>query len=405
MKKTIVFFLLAVTFACTEKKDLQILVENPLAMDRKSEMVELSPEELSSIKGKYGEQFIITDAGGTEIAYQLTFDGKLIFQVSVGANSNSTYTVLAGTPKQYETIACGKYYPQRVDDVAWENDRVAFRTYGPALQTSGERAFGYDVWTKRVSHPVVEARYNKELNPETLAKIAELRKTDPKAAGELSRSVSYHVDHGDGLDYYSVGPTLGGGTSALMHDDTIIYPYCYKTQDILDNGPLRFTVKLTYHPLTVGDNSKVIETRIISLDAGSQLNKGVITYNNLTKNTPVATGIVLHEPSDVYKADAAKGYIAYADPVDPENGQVYVGAVFPNKVKEAKPVYFSDEEKKDRKANGHVLAISDYAPGSEYTYYFGGGWSKWGFRSFEEWATYIQAYAEKIKAPLKITLK
>ena len=107
--------------------------------------------------------------------------------------------------------------------------------------------------------PVVEARYAGELNPETKAKIAELKKTDPKAAQELYQSVSYHVDHGNGLDCYKVGPTLGGGTAALMPDGEIVYPYCYATQDILDNGPLRFTVKLVYNPLTIKGDSTVIE--------------------------------------------------------------------------------------------------------------------------------------------------
>lgn len=86
-----------------------------------------------------------------------------------------------------------------VDDVAWENDLTAFRAYGPALQETGERAFGYDIWTKyNTTEPVVEARYEGELNPDMKAKIAELGKTDPKAAQELYRSVSYHVDHGNG---------------------------------------------------------------------------------------------------------------------------------------------------------------------------------------------------------------
>ena len=34
---------------------------------------------------------------------------------------------------------------------------------------------------------MLEAMYAKELDKETLAKIAELKKTDPKAAAELSR--------------------------------------------------------------------------------------------------------------------------------------------------------------------------------------------------------------------------
>ena len=45
------------------------------------------------------------------------------------------------------------------------------------------------------------------LNKEKRAKIAELRKTDPKAASELQRAISYHIDHGYGMDCYAVGPT------------------------------------------------------------------------------------------------------------------------------------------------------------------------------------------------------
>ncbi len=406
MKRIIALVFMAAAVACTPEKDMQIEVTNPIAQDRQNEMIELPAEKVSSIQAKYGNAFIITDSDGKEVAYQLTYDDKLILQASVSAHETSVYTIKKGTPSFYETVACGKHYPERVDDIAWENDRIAFRTYGPALQATGERAFGYDIWTKRVSHPVVEARYEKELNPETKAKIAELRKTDPKAAQELASATSYHNDHGDGLDYYSVGPTLGGGTAALMEDGNIIYPYCYKTYEILDNGPLRFTVSLTYNPLTIGENANVIEKRLLSLDAGSQLNKVSVKYENLNKKTPIASGIVMHEPSDVYKADAAKGYIAYADPKDPVNGQIYVGAVVPQtqKLSQADAVYFSDAEKKERKANGHVLAISEYAPGSEYTYYFGGGWSKWGFASPEDWFSYIDKYAERINNPLKVVV-
>ena len=304
-----------------------------------------------------------------------------------------------------EVLACGRQYPERVDDIAWENDLTAYRMYGPALQATGERAFGYDVWVKSVKEPVVEARYASELNPETMEQIAKLRKTNPKAADELYHSVSYHVDHGNGLDYYKVGPTLGAGTSALLANDSIVYPYCYKDYQILDNGPLRFTVKLVYNPLTVKGNNNVIENRIISLDAGSQMNKFTITYDNLTEATPVVTGIVLHEPSKDYQADTAKGYIAYADPADPVNGQIYVAAVFPEKVNEAKAITFSDKEKAERGADGHVLAYSTYTPGCSYTYYSGAGWSKWGFENSSKWFDYVQKFAQNLKEPLTVTIK
>ena len=205
--------------------------------------------------------------------------------------------------------------------------------------------------------------------------------------------------------YYKLGQKLGAVTSAILANDSIVYPYCYKDYQILDNGPLRFTVKLVYNPLTVKGNNNVIENRIISLDAGSQMNKFTITYDNLTEATPVVTGIVLHEPSKDYQADTAKGYIAYADPADPVNGQIYVAAVFPEKVNEAKAITFSDKEKAERGADGHVLAYSTYTPGCSYTYYSGAGWSKWGFENSSKWFDYVQKFAQNLKEPLTVTIK
>lgn len=399
-------------FACSESKTVTVTVANPTALERNAEMVEVSMSDVSAkLQLADTAQIVVLDADGQQVPYQITYDEKVIFPATVKANGTASYTIKAGTPATFDVKACGRHYPERVDDVAWENDLVAFRAYGPALQATGERAFGYDVWTKyNTTEPVVEARYASELNPETKAKIAELKKTDPEAAKKLYQSVSYHVDHGNGLDCYKVGPTLGGGTAALMAGDTIIYPYCYKTQEILDNGPLRFTVKLEYNPLTVKGDSSVIETRVVSLDAGSHMNKTVVAYSNLREAMPVATGIVLHEPNGAVVADAAAGYITYVDPTDNvnnNNGKIFVGAAFPAPVKEAKSVLFPEQEKKELRggADGHVLAISDYEPGSEYTYYWGSAWEKADIKDAAAWNTYVGEFAQKLRAPLTVTIK
>ena len=269
MKKVFLFVAaVLLCLACNEAgRTVSVTVSNATSLERSGEMVEVSMGEVSSkLHLPDTAQIVVVDAEGQQVPYQITSDEKVIFPVTVQANGSAVYTIKAGIPQECPVKACGRYYPERVDDVAWENDLTAFRAYGPALQETGERAFGYDIWTKyNTTEPVVEARYEGELNPDMKAKIAELGKTDPKAAQELYRSVSYHVDHGNGLDCYKVGPTLGGGTTALMAGDTIIYPYCYATQEILDNGPLRFTVKLVYNPLVVKGDSTIIETRIITL--------------------------------------------------------------------------------------------------------------------------------------------
>ena len=408
MKKYFSLSLLALLAACGPKQstDFTVTVTNDLSFDR-AEMVEVPISEVAKkVQLIDEEQYIVLDAEGNQVAYQITYDDNLLFPVNVKAGDKAVYTVAVGEPIEAEPLVYGRHYPERVDDIAWENDRTAYRAYGPALQAKGERAFGYDAWVKRVPGLVVEQRYANELNPDTQAEIARLRKERKHdEANELYHSVSYHVDHGNGLDCYKVGPTLGCGTAALMQGDAILYPYCWKEYEILENGPLRFTVKLTYNPLVVGKDS-VVETRIISLAQGSQLNKTVVSYAGLSKAAPVATGLVIHpENPTAYVLEGDKGYIAYADLTDNVNngnGIIYVGAVMPEKVTEAKAQMFADKEAKERGASGHVLAISNYKPDTEYTYYWGSGWSKYGFDSMEAWTTYLDRYAQSVRNPLKV---
>ena len=393
-------------FACNDSRTVTVTVTNPLAMERSNEMVEVSMETVTDRLGLADTaQIVVLNADGQQVPYQITYDGKVIFPAAIAAGGTATYTIQTGTPEAFDVKACGKCYPERMDDMAWENDLVAFRAYGPALQAKGERGFGYDLFTKyNTTEPMLEAMYAKELDKETLAKIAELKKTDPKAAAELSRERSYHIDHGYGMDCYAVGPTLGAGVAALMVNDTIIYPWCYKNQEILDNGPLRFTVKLEFTPLTVKGDSTVVETRLITLDAGSHLNKTVVSYSNLKETLPIVAGIVLHEPDGAVVADAANGYITYVDPTTgPDNGKIFMGAAVPAVVKDAKTVLFSEKEKKERNnADGHVLAVSDYEPGSEYVYYWGFAWDKADIKTADAWNRYMADFAQKVRNPLTV---
>ena len=393
-------------FACNDSRTVTVTVTNPLAMERSNEMVEVSMETVTDRLGLADTaQIVVLNADGQQVPYQITYDGKVIFPAAIAAGGTATYTIQTGTPEAFDVKACGRCYPERMDDMAWENDLVAFRAYGPALQAKGERGFGYDLFTKyNTTEPILEAMYAKELDKETLAKIAELKKTDPKAAAELSRERSYHIDHGYGMDCYAVGPTLGAGVAALMVNDTIIYPWCYKNQEILDNGPLRFTVKLEFTPLTVKGDSTVVETRLITLDAGSHLNKTVVSYSNLKETLPIVAGIVLHEPDGAVVADAANGYITYVDPTTgPDNGKIFMGAAVPAVVKDAKTVLFSEKEKKERNnADGHVLAVSDYEPGSEYIYYWGFAWDKADIKTADAWNRYMADFAQKVRNPLTV---
>ena len=393
-------------FACNDSRTVTVTVTNPLAMERSNEMVEVSMETVTDRLGLADTaQIVVLNADGQQVPYQITYDGKVIFPAAIAAGGTATYTIQTGTPEAFDVKACGRCYPERMDDMAWENDLVAFRAYGPALQAKGERGFGYDLFTKRdTSEPILEGMYAKETDKETRAKLKELKKTEPEKAAGLLKELSYHIDHGHGMDCYAVGPTLGAGVAALMVDDSIIYPWCYKSQEILDNGPLRFTVRLEFNPLTVKGDSTVVETRLITLDAGSHLNKTAVSYSNLKETLPIVTGIVLHEPDGAVVADAANGYITYVDPTTgPDNGKIFIGAAVPTVVKDAKTVLFSEKEKKERNnADGHVLAVSDYEPGSEYVYYWGFAWDRADIKTAAAWNQYMADFAQKVRNPLTV---
>lgn len=408
MKKTILSCLAAcLLLACENNRTMTVTVGNPLDMERSGEMVEVPMAEISDqLKLADTAQIVILDAEGVEVPYQITYDEKVIFPVTVGAGSSATYTIEPGNPAPVDTKTCGRQYPERLDDIAWENELVGFRAYGPALQARGERGFGYDLFLKRgTSEPILEEFYAKELDKEVRKRASEMKKTDSEGAAELLRSISYHIDHGYGMDCYAVGPTLGAGVAALVADGEIVYPWCYKDFEVLDNGPLRFTVKLIFNPLTVKGDSNIVETRVISLDAGSHLNRTAVSYEGLKETLPVVTGIVLHDDGAI-TTDADNGYMTYVDPTNgPDNGKVFVGAAFPADIKDAKAVKFSADEKKQRaNAEGHLLATSDYEPGSTYVYYWGFGWDRANVKDANAWNSYMTAFVQKVRNPLTVTI-
>lgn len=219
--------------------------------------------------------------------------------------------------------------------------------------------------------------------------------------------VSFHVDHGNGMDVYAVGPTLGGGTAALLVDnDSIVYPYCFKEWEVLDNGPLRFTTRLVYNPLTVASDTNVVETRVISLDRGSHLNRTTVSYSGLSAKGRVAPGIVVHRQNpDGSSIDAENHYMAYADSTDNAangNGVIFVGVMVPGE--------FDDMINKSLNAPvgdavGHLLAPVEYTPDSPFTYYWGSGWSKGDVATMDEWEEELKSAYRKSQSPLKVTVK
>ena len=262
---------------------------------------------------------------------------------------------------------CGEIRPDRMDDLAWENEYSGYRAFGPYLKKKGDPSYGYDIFTKSVTWPVLHDRYDKSLGPE---------------------KISYHIDHGDGMDAFAVGPTLGCGTAALVDHSGIVYPWCWEEAEIIENGPKRFRVQLTYSPIMV-DGQEVIEHRLITLDSGSRLNRVDITYDGLDRKYPIVVGIVVHEenPTAYFANDTVIATADLGDRNIGQNGEIYCGAMLPQGFDSCA---FHPFDQPRGSAIGHVLGYSTYQPGKSFTYWFGSGWSKGGINGLEEWVGLIR---------------
>ena len=371
-------------------QQVRLHVTNPTSSQRQ-EVVEADLQAICQSLGlKTSEALIVRNALGQQIACQTSHDGKLLIDVSIQPKGMATYTISRGQPSPFMPQVCGRIYPERLDDLTWENDRGIYRMYGPALQRTGERSFGTDVWVKNTPDPVVEHRYR--LHNWGWHQGDSLKKAGKREEGEeIFRNTSFHLDHGYGMDVYSVGASLGCGAPALMKDGQLLFPYCFADCKILDNGPLRFTAELTYD--TTADSTT--EHRIVTLDKGSHYNKMTVWYDGIRHPVTLAAGVVLHGEENVIQG---KDYVLYADPTDnPKvHPQIYVGVLFPEGIDEATRL--------DGKP-AHAVGLVRQYKGRPYTYYFGSAWSRYDVRTLSHWQLLAEEYLSNIRHPLTVQLE
>lgn len=294
---------------------------------------------------------------------------NVLIQVKVAPKSVLQLIVNREKPPVAQTKTYARYVPERFDDFAWENDVVAFRMYGKALEGRGDDAQGMDYWAKRTEDLVIDKWY---------------------------RENDYHKDHGEGMDYYSVGQTLGAGDIALYYGDKIHFTKHYRQHQILDNGPLRTTFRLTFEPQEFEGNT-VSLTKTISLDAGQQFNRIEVNLNNKNAtNTPMVVGIAKRNENDPkFEYDESDRTLWYWEPDMNKSGHTGVAVVVPR----TKVQFIPNDAKQ-------FLLKTVIKNRSPFVYYSGAAWNRAGkITSAHQWEDYVEHFAESIKKPLKVKLK
>lgn len=375
MKK---IFLLAATaallMACGGAK---VKVTNPLKLDRTNETVEISWQEVQAkVSDATPENIVVIAPDGSQQPSQVLYNGgtepqALIFQATVAGNSSATYTLETGQREAYPAQAFGRYVPERMDDFAWENNLIAHRMYGPALEATGEISNGIDIWLKRTDSLIIDKWFKPGYN--------------------------YHSDQGEGLDCYKVGRTLGAGAMAPYEKDSLWLGNNYIRYKVLDNGPIRIAFQLDYAPFLV-DSVEVTERRTISLDANTHFNNITEEYTGDFDQLKVAAGIVTRGAGgkvlDILNKPIKR--VGYWEPLNtdnkPDNGHTTIGLVFPCEIKIETRL-------------GHLLASTTIPEGKPFTYQMGAGWSKSDIPTPDVMKQLIWDQSLKFDNPLIVTVK
>lgn len=363
--------------SCNHSNTVTVTVSNHTETDLGYRSVELASADILSRLGS--KSFYITDEEGNEVPSQLTHDSLIIFTANVPREERRKFEIHpSDSVHSYPLTVWGDFYPRRNDDIAFENEVVGFRVYGPGTQNRGEKAYGYDIFFKHPSDAIIlPDLYAAQTNPANSAKVDSLRAIDPELAGKFMDSVSYHIDHGKGMDCYAVGPTLGAGAPALIADSLISFPWCYETAQILDNGPIRFTMQLNFASRMIGGSPDVKEHRIISLDSKSHLNQSKVWFDGLLEDNTIVAGFPLRDESEVI-SNPQKAYIAYADPTQgPDNGKALIGVIFP----QGTDSIISKEN--------HVLLTKKFSPADTLSYRWGNAWDRADITTLDAWKDYL----------------
>jgi len=357
-----------------------VTVKNALEIARPSETIVLAGaairkampvEDLRTVH-------VTDDASGTELVAQpidLNDDGvfdEVIFQADVAPGATRTFGLSVG-PRQIHTRdqfkAYGRFVRERRDDFAWENDRVAHRMYGKALETWAQEPLtssAVDVWFKRTRRLLVNEWYMVD---------------------------DYHRDLGEGADLYSAGRTRGCGGNGIWDAGKLYTSANFIDSRVLANGPIRVMFELTYPAFDAG-GARITEIKRITLDAGHNLNRFESRYAGSPAAPKTQAAGIKKAPGSQVAQDKARGLLRTWEPVKADGSNFGCGVV----VDPARLTEFAE-------LDGNVLAVTTLPAGSDVTYYAGSGWDRSGdFKTVADWDRYLDQAALRIRSPLAVTV-
>jgi hypothetical protein len=358
---------------------LTVRAVNRIQLARPGQTVELSAAQLASIGEKDLSRIHVMDSAGKELLAQaVDTDGdyspdQVIFQADFAAGEARSFTISSAAKQIYtreQFKAYGRFVRERFDDFAWENDRIAHRMYGKALETWVHEPLTsstVDIWSKRIGRMVINDWYMVD---------------------------NYHADTGEGADFYSAGPSRGCGGNGLWADEKLWVSRNFVNSRVLANGPIRVMFELTYEPFDVS-GTKVAEIKRITLDAGQNLDHFRSFYKPQSPGGALATAIGLKKVAgERVEFNENRGFLAKWESVEKKAGSQGLAIV-------VEPKTF---RKRSEDRLNHLL-ISTVGTDNVGGYWAGFCWDKAGqFRDFNAWLAYLDSFSQSALSPIEVTV-
>lgn len=395
--RSFVFLALALaSLQASAAQRMQVTVRHELDAARPAETITVPWAEVSRrLPGALMFKLAVRDASGRELPYQVTnvaplardpkgegtAYGELVFQHDFAAGEQSARFTIEKTEvvaPPFPVKAFARYVPERLDDFAWENDKIAHRTYGPALAEPAPPGSdkevlvgsGLDIWFKRPSYPIIDRWYAKGHD-------------------------HYHREEGEGLDMYGVGRTRGAGGSGIWDGSRLFTSRNYARWRVITNGPVRAVFELSYDAWDAG-SVKVSEVKRFTVDAGHWFDTVESTFSAAgAPSLDVALGLNKRPAYAEQKPEVAvyRGPSALMQWVRQRSaGNFGTAILLPGAVG-----YAADAD--------NELILTKVKPGEVLRYHVGGGvdWSP-EFPTAEAWQAYVEAYRKRVQTPIRIEI-
>lgn len=381
--------LLAFCFTqCSQNFERKFEIANELSFERSTEVVTITEEMIGLSEGQQLENFGVFDEQGNLQLVQFedvdndNVADNILFQPSIPANGKATFYLreLNGKEQIQSDNKCySRFVPERTDDYTWENDKVAFRMYGPTAQQlvetgqkGGTLSSGVDCWLKKVEYPVIDKWY----------------------AENVESPGAYHIDTGEGLDNFHVGTSRGCGGLAVFSDDSLYTSKNYTAYETTANGYIRTAFNLDFEPWKIGEDKTIKTKKSITLDRGNQLSKFEVSVEGADQ---ITAGLTLHENDGEITVDSLSGWVSYWQP----HGDTYLATA----ILAAPGTFLGSKEVISEVADQSNAYVSLSVQGGKAEYYAGFFWVKSGqFKTVDQWHDYLKRYATQLETPLAISL-